>query len=218
MADFRSRGGRALFLGTGYDSPPYHIYRRHGFRGLEPGSGLMEYFAESSMSFRDRFFADGATEVVQAGWTHWPLSAPLFTGDYPGAVRCAPLRLFGRASTEGAWLELLHEDATRARVLVQRQTAAVVGVAAWGFHPLWPHSCLVDVYCHPRFWDRAADLLDALVLPGADRRLAYSDEGGPQKGEVLAAAGFAPSARHTRRVAADRARTGWVDVTEWEWR
>ena len=34
MKDFRSRGGRLLHLGTGFDSPPYWIYHSFGFRGL----------------------------------------------------------------------------------------------------------------------------------------------------------------------------------------
>jgi hypothetical protein len=141
----------------------------------------------------------------------------LFTGDFPGTVRCAPLRLFGRASTEGAWLHLLHGDATRARVLVRRGTNAVVGAAVWGDHPQWPRTCLVDVFCHPAFWDRGGELLASLDLPAAaERCLALSDDGCPQKAEVLAAAGFTSTARFERRLAVDGRRTRFVDVTEWE--
>jgi hypothetical protein len=41
MADFKRRGGQALFLGTGYNSAPYHIYAARGFVGLEAESGYM---------------------------------------------------------------------------------------------------------------------------------------------------------------------------------
>ena len=40
MDHFRQRGGQALFLGTGYDTPPYHIYRVNGFSGVEPRKRL----------------------------------------------------------------------------------------------------------------------------------------------------------------------------------
>ncbi len=34
MRDFHRRNGHVLLLGTGYQSPAYHIYSRHGFRRL----------------------------------------------------------------------------------------------------------------------------------------------------------------------------------------
>jgi len=149
-------------------------------------------------------------------WENWPTSAPLFTGDFPGTVRCAPLGLFGRASTEGAWLHLLHDDNYQARVLVRPETGAVVGAAIAGDHPLWPDTGLLDVYCHPDFWDWGTELLGALQRPGRDRWLAVSDDGCTAKDAVLAASGFTSTQRAVRRIAVDTRKTAFADVIEWE--
>lgn len=224
MAHFRQEGGQALFLGTGYDSAPYHIYASHGFVGLEAKSGQMEYYAQNKAQFEAGFFARGVVQVEEVQWRHWPASAALFLGDSPGAVRCAPLKLLGRSSTEGPFLDLIQGEArcrekgelSRARVLCQTATQAVVGLATWDWDPLWPSTCVVEVYCHPDFWEEGGDLLAALPLPEAERYVAYSDTGCLEKGEVLHEAGFRPVGRHARRVALDRARTRLVDVSVWE--
>ena len=138
MEDFRRREGRALFLGTGYDSAPFHIYQAEGFRGLEPESGLMDYYVGSGGTFRREWFSIGPVEVGAASWENWPTSVPLFTGPFPGTVRMAPLGMFGRVSTESGWLHLLHDDSKRGRVLIRPETGAIVGAAVAGGHPLWP--------------------------------------------------------------------------------
>jgi hypothetical protein len=45
----------------------------------------------------------------------------------------------------------------------------------WSWHPLWPDTCLIDVYCHATYWDKAGDLLANLELPKTKRYLAYTD-------------------------------------------
>ncbi|MDA0336839.1 MAG: GNAT family N-acetyltransferase [bacterium] len=216
MEDFRQQQGRALFLGTGYDSAPFHIYQGEGFCGLEPGSGRMEYYVNSAEAFRRDWFAPGPVEVHPVSWENWPTSAPLFTGPFPGTVRCAPLGLFGRASTERGWLQLLHDDRSQGLVLRQQSTGAIVGAAVAGDHPLWPQTGLVDVYCHPDFWEWGAELLGALERPQRDRWLACSDDGCPAKESVLAAAGFTSTQRAARRIAVDTAKSAFADVLEWQ--
>jgi hypothetical protein len=165
MGHFRARGGAALFLGTGFNSPPYRIYESFGFAGIEDRSGVMEYYADSRAAFEARYFAPGPAEIEALHWRHWPSSPALFAGDHPGVVRCAPLRLIGRHSTEGYLLGMLrehsHDEPPRAMALVQQDTTAVLGLATWDLDPLWRDACVVDVYCHPRYWERANDLLDA---------------------------------------------------------
>ena len=224
MDHFRRRDGRALYLGTGYDSHPYHIYRAHGFEGLEPHSGYMDYHTTSRDAFEAGYFAKGPAEAAALDWRDWPASTALFTGGFPGVTRCAGMRIFGRQSTESPLLPFIRDACTRredgrnARVQVmrQRETAAVTGLAMWSSDSLWPRSCVVDVYCHPHFWDRSQDLLGALSLPDAERYLAYCDAGFEPKAEALSRAGFRPSVTYGRRVARDCARTGYVDVTAWE--
>ena len=91
MEHFRQRGGQALFLGTGYDTPPYHIYRVNGFAGVEPESGYMDYYSTSQDEFDGDYFAQGSTAIEPVGWLHWPVSIPLFLGAFPGVVRGAGL-------------------------------------------------------------------------------------------------------------------------------
>ena len=56
MEHFADRGGRALFLGTGYDSVAYKMYQRFGFESVEPQSGYMSYYTESESDIQRRFF------------------------------------------------------------------------------------------------------------------------------------------------------------------
>ncbi len=224
MDHFRRRGGRALYLGTGYDSHPYHIYRSHGFEGLEPRSGYMDYYSTSKGAFEAEYFSKGRAVVANLDWPDWPASTALFSGDFPGVTRCAGMRIFGRQSTESPLLPVIRDAVARqaegrparVKVLRQRETTAVAGLAMWSFDRLWPGSCVVDVYCHPNFWDRSIELLGALSLPVADRYLAYCDAGFGPKATALSQAGFRPAVTHRQRVARDRAGTAYVDVTVWE--
>ena len=224
MEDFRARGGKALFLGTGFGSMPYHSYGRFGFHSVEDKSGYMAYYAASREEFEAAYFARGEAEIGALDWPHWPSSPALFLGEFPGVVRCAPLKLFGRASTEGPFLTLLCGEMRRREegkdprsvALQSKGSGAVVGLAVWGDDPLWPHTCLVDVYCHPDYWDRGCDLLAALPLPDADRCIAYGDPACGAKMEVLRAAGFREAGISARRLAAAAAKTGFVDVIAFE--
>ncbi|OPZ23099.1 MAG: Acetyltransferase (GNAT) family protein [candidate division BRC1 bacterium ADurb.BinA364] len=229
MADFRQRGGQALILGTDFDTPPYYLYERFGFKGIEPKSGYMTWHAETPEAFESRFFAEGKADIEPLDWPHWPVSAPLFTGDFGGGVRCAPAGLFGRISSEGPLLSLLRDRAANeggeplsaakngeaAFALVQRETRAVVAFAASGPHPLWPDAALVDVYAHPAWWSHAPALLRK-VFQGAKRPLAaYSDADCPAKAGALAAAGFAREGRLAKWLAIDAAKTRWADIDVW---
>ena len=226
MEQFNQQGGRALFLGTGYDSPAYHIYAAHGFSSLEPTSGTMEYYVDAKADFETRYFARGPTAVEYLQWKHWAASAALFLGDWPGVVRCASLGLWGRESTEYPLLPLIRAERERqrgergdlmqARAIVQQEDEAMVGFARWDWHPLWPETCLLDVYCHPHFWSDAPALLDDLAMPAAERFVAYADGDCEEKLELLKTAGFRQTARYANRVAIDQARTSFVDVMVWE--
>ncbi|MEM7199800.1 MAG: hypothetical protein AAF628_06010 [Planctomycetota bacterium] len=224
LAHFRQRGGRALFLRTGFEGPPYRLYAAFGFAGLEPKSGVMALYADDAVAHARDWFAPGPVEIVAPAWPHWPASAPLFVADTPGIARCVARGLLGRAITEGPFLALLqeHEDreargaAPRARVAVQTATGAVVGLAQAAPDPQWPGACIVDVHVHPAFAAVGAELLDGLHLPEAERDVAYADVGWEWKEGVLTAAGFRRVAVLTAWAAKDAARTGFVDVGVWE--
>jgi hypothetical protein len=224
MAHFRARGGKALFLGTTYDTPAYHIYSRQGFRSVEEKSGRMACYARSKEEFEAEYFKGDLAEVRPAAWPHWPASQPLFLGDFPGAVRCLPLNMIGKSSMEGRFLRLLRSEKAGqekseppfGKVLVNKRTSAVVGVAVWDWHPLWPELCLVDVYCHPRFWSTAAELLPSLSTPAGARCLAYADASSEAKCATLLRAGFKRTAMLEKRVLRNKATGAFEDVALFE--
>ena len=187
MADFAARRGRALYLGTGYDSPAYHIYTGFGFRSVEPGSGYMAYFAEDAAAFDDTFFAPGPMAVEPLSWRHWPLLQPLCLGDGPELVRSAGMHILGRGIAEGEPMPLLQENEARAAagappaavVLVNTATGSVFGLASACEHPVWFDKTLVDLFCRPEAWSYAAAMLDALALPADADLVAYCNDGAP---------------------------------------
>ncbi len=219
---FRAAGGQAMFLETGYPSTAYRIYERIGFHSLEPMSRHMEYYAASKRDFDTTYFALSPSEIVPLAWRHWVTSQPLFAGDFPGLVRCAGLQLIGRQVNDEYIIPLISEDLIaqtsseadnppRARVLVT-QTGAVLGFALWSYHPLWPDCCIIDLFCHPDFRDRADALLDALTLPSIDKLIAYADERDTFKLDLLRRHGFAQTAVLPQRIAVDAAKSASLDV------
>ena len=163
--------------------------------------------------------------MESVGWRHWPSSAALFMGEFPGVVRCAPLNIFGRTTTEGPLLHAIRaadessEKGTSSPCAVaarSERSGAVTGLAAWGWDALWPGTCLVDIYCHPEHWQTAGQLLSALRPPAADRCVACADSDCRPKHEVLREAGFRPASKLEGWVAAPfghkRVKTRTLDV------
>jgi hypothetical protein len=224
MANFRERGGQALFLATGYKSTAYWMYQKMGFASIEPGSRYMALYAAPRTQFEDSYFHAGATEIQPFGWSCWPSSCPLFAGDFPGLVRSAPLGLIGRMITEDPFLPLLYDaslggqehELPRAMALRNVSTGAVLGFALWMWHPIWPDTCLLDVYCHPDYWGRAHELFAVLTLPDAHRYVAYVDDGFTQKRDLLEDLGFRPTATLPGYAAASALKTTYADVSIFE--
>ncbi len=219
MAHFRDRGGRALFLGTAFDSVPHHMYAKHGFRCVEAGSGYMAYFVNSREAFAADYFRISDVEIVPLDWSHWPASAALYLWDFPGIVRSVGGKLIGQQSTEGPFLDLLNRANRYAQnqhpapaQILQAASTAVVGCAMWNWHPLWPDCCLVDLYCHPACWAQAGDLLDRLTLPEAATYLAYADVTCPERMDVLKRAGFRQAGLLEEWVVAEGSSGKRVDV------
>jgi len=220
LQDFVERGGQALYLGTAYDSVSYQMYASFGFSSVAAGSGYMAYYTKPAHEFEAAFFAPGECVIEALSWQHWPTSAPLFLGNYPGLIRSAPLQLIGQASSEGPFLPALLDAQVREQkgetptvlALCNPATKAVVGLAAWAWHPIWPESCVVDCYCHPDHWAQAADLLAALERPTADRTIVYVDSGNEAKAALFTQAGFKPIATLPNWLATDQRKQAWTDV------
>lgn len=194
MDDFRVRGGRAMTLSTGYDSAPFHLYKKFGFEGLEPENGHMWYAEDGLKNFDDAFFADGEAEVESLDWANWPLTTVLYTCDAPARIRSAPFGIIGRVSTEGSFLSVLqangHGHAGQVSVLMKKDPEAAVGAASWGYDRQWPGQLVLDLFCHAAFWGRGPELLAALEFPAGHRHVAYADSQAAEKREALLAAGF----------------------------
>jgi hypothetical protein len=223
MADFRSRGGRALFLGTGFDSSAYRIYARHGFKGLEDKSGYMDYYAATREEFEASWFAPAATRIEPLVMAHWPILAPLFAGDFQGQVRCARLGIVGRSPAEGAILKALYDERIPVEgapqsmyVLRSKLSGAGVGFATFGRHPIWEELSLVDVFCHPDFWSQSDGLLASLPLRPKGHFIAYADLNWASKDPALRRAGFRQTAVLARWAPQTSAKTSFVDVAVYE--
>lgn len=216
LDDFAGRGGQALFLGTDFDSAPWHYYRRRGFEPVEEGSGCMARYFRPQSAWEQAWFDPMEATVQPLTWRHWPAAAPLFLGDFPGTVRLAATRLFGRGLPEGPLLPLLRTQAAGGRtasVLCAQGRSAVLGLASIQLHPLWPDTAILDLFCHPRAWPRAGELLAALEPLPAGRVVSYADATLAPKREALLAARFRELARLPRWVSADARKKTWVDVT-----
>lgn len=223
MPHFRHRGGQALMLGTGYDSPAYHIYRSYGFEGIAPQSGTMTYYPNTQTTFESQFLASGPTTIERLAPKHYPVAPVLFLNECPGTVRLTPAKIFGRGSTEGPFIPLLRNELERqaddqpprTAILTQTETEAVVGYASTDRDPTWPNTCVVDLFCLPHFWSQASDLLNFMHWPTADRYVAYCDAGWTEKENILSTAGFQICATLPNWLNKDRTQTKKIDVNIW---
>lgn len=195
MADFRARGGRALTLGTGFDSPPYWIYHSFGFRSNFPGSGAMVYWSQPDRE-ADLWRA-APTGSVALRWDHWPLLNLLCHQPVGDVMRHAARRVWGQRNFEGDYVDykraLDAADSGLAARVLENEAGLVVGWASVEDDPIWrEQAALLDLFAHPAAWDAASDLLDALPLP-AKPIFAYADADSP-KNDLLRAHGFAQQA------------------------
>ena len=189
--DFVARGGRAMSLGTGYDSAPYHIYETIGFRG-RGDSGKMTWLADKS--FHETHFAPGETTVRNTWWEDWPMLDALcaLTGQWQ--LKGFHFQQIGHAGYERDYLLLRRgmEDGSVLDVKVmQKADGAVVGHAMLAVQSLWKGRVLVlDFMMHEDFYDQAGELLGAIAIPAGRKTQAFCDERARDKMTALEAQGF----------------------------
>ncbi len=222
LKHFRQRGGRALYLSTGFNSSAFRIYASHGFESVEPGSGVMSFTTVPKARFEEEYFAPGEASIVPLSWAGWATASALFTGSFEGVVRNVQFKLLGRKLTEDPLLQAVEDEHQRLEagespqtLALQKPDGAVVGLASWGWHPLWPSACLIDVYCHPNFWNRAPQLLQELKIPASQRLIAYDDLPKSPKARSLQEAGFERVATLPQWITADYLQTQPRDVVVW---
>jgi GNAT superfamily N-acetyltransferase len=170
MEDFRRRGGKALYLGTGYNGPAYHIYASFGFRSVVPGSGFMRYFVEED--FESRWFdPQTAVRVKGVQWHDWGKMTALTGVVDADWLRSVMIPIYGPTNFEGGFLALKREleEGRRYRdikLLESERTGAIVGFALLTDDPRWGGNvCVLDLFVHPDFWSSADPLMDALSWP-----------------------------------------------------
>lgn len=199
LEGFEASDGRAIFLGTEFDSTAWHYYRRRGFEPVEEGSGYMVRQGGQSEGVDDAWFDARDALVEPLDWPHWPAAAPLCLSESATIVRLAATGLIGRGSSEGALLPLIRDGRRRremgengdASVLRDAQGAAVLGLACRREDAMWPNTTVLDVFCHSRWWHRAGDLIAGLSRGERGRRtIAYADASDTAKQAVLAQAGL----------------------------
>ncbi len=197
MADFRQRNGRALYLGTGYNSHPYYIYNNFGFQSVFPGSGFMKYHVEPD--FEEHYFAQTSASPKPIEWHDWPKVTALSAIIGGDALRSLTWRVYGPTNLEGGFLTFKHALETDniyddAKLLVTPD-GAIVGWATVSREPHWRNTtALLDLFFHPNFTESVPSLLAALTFPELKVQC-YVDAGAEQKAELLAAAGFYCEAR-----------------------
>jgi hypothetical protein len=203
MADFKQRGGRALYLGTGFDTPPFKLYERHGFRGVEPGSGYMTWFADSQDAFERDVFAPSSVRHEAFSFEHWPTLPALAMMAHPARVRIAGMDVINIRSTEGGSLPYLvamdsrisdPENKTagaKAWLAISEKSNMPVAIAAIiPEHYFWTQALLLDLFCAPGFEAELPKLFEKLQVPAGRNVICYADTFWPQKQAALQACGF----------------------------
>ncbi|HIE52373.1 MAG TPA: GNAT family N-acetyltransferase [Armatimonadetes bacterium] len=210
MADFLHRGGKVLTLGTGFETPPYWIYYRFGFRSIDGHSGFMKYCAEAG--FEEAFFAAAPVQVVEVAWHHWPTLNLLCAQEEGDYVRSIAFGHFGRANFEGGFLRFkqsLEENPAHQARLLASETGAIVGYATVQPDSRWRGQvALLDLFLHPHFAREATRLLKALSLPEGKIQ-SYVEPAAEAVIAALEQAGFKREALLRRQV---RREDQWLDV------
>ena len=192
MEDFRQRNGRALYLGTGYDSHPYHIYHSFRFQSVFRESGFMKYHVEAD--FEKQYFAHGRASPKPVEWHDWPKVTAL-SGIVNGeALRSLIWNVYGPTNMEGGFLNFKHdleaENIYEDAQLLTSVDGAIVGWATVNRDTRWrPATAVLDLFFHPNFANDVPTLLSAVEFPESKVQC-YVDSSAKKKAEVLEAAGF----------------------------
>ena len=192
MEDFRQRTGRALYLGTGYNSHPYYIYHSFGFESVFPESGFMKYYVKSD--FEERYFAPASAEPKSVEWHDWPKITALSGIVGSDALRSLTWGVYGPTNLEGPFLGFKHaletEDVYNDAKLLITSDGAIVGWATVSRDARWkPETAVLDLFFHPNFADDVPTLLSAVEFPQSKVQC-YVDSGAEKKVELLETAGF----------------------------
>ena len=192
MEDFRQRGGGLMYLGTGFDTPPYWIYHGFGFRSVFEGSGFMRY--EHPEGFEEgKLFQPAETYVKDLEWRDWPRTNTVTARHDVGYLRSLSLGIFGPSNFEGTFVPYyrrLQQGRGGQAKLLETEHGAIVAMATLAPDSRWRGAVsLLDVFAHPSFLKDIPKLLSALEWP--DRKVqCYVSVDARHKADLLRAEGF----------------------------
>lgn len=197
MEHFRLRNGQALYLGTGYNGHPYHIYRSFEFESVIPESGFMKY--QTDTDFEERYFSPAPAKPKPVEWHDWPKLTALSGIVGWDTLRSLAWNVYGPSNLESPFLTFKHiletDDTYDDAKLLVTESGAVVGWATVCRDSRWRSAvALLDLFFHPNFADSVPTLLSVLEFPELKVQC-YVDGGAEKKTEVLEAAGFSCEGR-----------------------
>ena len=208
--DFLARGGQAMFLSTGYDSPAHWIYHSFGFRAIAE-TGLMGWLPEEG--FHAEYFSPGPVSVRDTQWPDWPCLDALYLTTGGWYLRGFLASQYGHSSYEGAYPTMV-EAREKGQVtdikMLAKADGAVMGHAFVGPDSRWRgNPYVLDFFVHPNFHGEAAKLLNGLSLPTDRKVQCYADGAAGERCAALEAMGFAQEATLKRQI---KKGEEWVDV------
>lgn len=212
--DFRAKRGRSLVLGTGYNSPAWHIYRKFGFEPMYPESGAMEWYAEDIDSFETEWFAPGPSNIRPIDWRDWSGLSTLTCQRAGSELRLVSLGVYNRYSMEHAFLDayrhVLEGGDERGIAIEAVNTGATVGAAFLMPDRRFPGTSILDLFVHPTFAGKSTDLLTALLADDKGKRIqAYAESNDSAKVHALRDAGFREEAHLRNQIQLD---SGVADI------
>ena len=192
-ADVRSRGYRALSLGTNPDGHARRIYEAIGFHQVVPGSGDMIWRADGQAGPGPGVITVGPARWGDWGWVSEACCEPVEAGEE--LPRSTLLRVRAAGHVESAYVDAMRGGAD---LHVLRVGAAAVGWAALLRGPAAAvGAAALEWYARPGYRAEAARLLSGLEWP--DQPVVCALAGGPgYRAEGLAAHGFREVGRWPR--------------------
>jgi hypothetical protein len=187
---FLARGGLRLTLGTGFDSAPYWIYHRHGFRSIVANTGFMQW--TPAEDFAQRWYAPAATRVVPYAWRHWPALAQLLADDFGDGLAALGMESFGPRNFEGYGVQLhvaCRDRADTSMMVLETERGAAMGFALLAPDKRWPGVYNLDLHAHPNFAGDLPKLAASLTWPEAKVTCCLPAAAAARR-EAVEAAGF----------------------------
>lgn len=196
MEDFKARGGRALYLGTTYNSPAYRLYQKYGFVGSEPQGGAMYYFTHGQETFEAEVFQPAAVTLESFAYKHWPSLSALAMKKHPTMLRILGMDITEALSSEAGSLPFLmamHENnrSFDAQLAISNVSHVPVAIACRRLEPSFGSQVdLLDVFAAQGHEKHIPLLVESLKLDQNRKAICYADAAWPAKIEALKRAGF----------------------------